>query len=199
MSQPRLILASQSESRRRMLAAAGIPHEAVRSPCDEETAKARFRDEGLAGDKLALALAEAKAAAVEAKGDLILGCDQILVAHDGSQLDKAESLAHLAEQLAFLSGETHRLISAAAILLDGQRIWSAAQSAHLTMRPLSPGFIAEYLAHEGESLLGCVGGYRIEGLGAQLFSAVEGNSFVVQGLPMFPLLEVLRARGVIAS
>jgi septum formation protein len=223
MSSPRLILASQSESRRRMLAAAGIPHEAMRSPCDEEAAKARFREAGLGGEELALALAEAKAAAVDllpslraqrgnpvsgtdglprcARNDehLILGCDQILVAHDGSQLDKAESLDHLAEQLAFLSGQTHRLISAAVILSDGQRLWSAAQSAHLTMRPLSPDFIAEYLAHEGDTLLGCVGGYRIEGLGAQLFSAVEGNSFVVQGLPMFPLLDVLRARGVIAS
>ena len=199
MSHPRLILASQSESRRRMLAAAGIAHVALRSPCDEEAAKAEFRAAGLAGEDLALALSEAKAAAVETRGDLTLGCDQILVAHDGTQLDKAESLEQLAQQLAFLSGHTHRLISAAVIVEEGQTIWSAAETAHLTMRALSPAFIADYLTHEGESLLGCVGGYRIEGMGAQLFSAVEGNSFVVQGLPMFPLLSFLRTRALLAS
>ena len=69
----------------------------------------------------------------------------------------------------------------------------------MTMRPLSEGFIADYLAQEGEALLGCVGGYRIEGLGAQLFSDVEGNSFVVQGLPLLALLGFLRHRGLVAA
>lgn len=196
----RLILASQSVSRRRMLEAAGIPHQALRSPCDEEAAKAALKAKGVAGADLALGLAEAKARAVMVgEAPLILGCDQILVTQGGGQLDKAGSLAELADQLRGLCGTTHRLISAAVIVRDRETLWSAAETATLTMRPLSDAFISDYLACEGEDLLGCVGGYRIEGLGAQLFSAVEGNSFVVQGLPMFPLLDYLRAQGVIAA
>jgi septum formation protein len=219
---PTLILASQSVARRRMLAAAGIPHEACLSPLDEEAAKAGFKAAGKTGTELALALAEAKALAVEpsslraersnpvlrdsglprsARNDeiLVLGCDQILVAPDGSMLDKAASLDALADQLRFLSGRTHQLMSAAVIVEDRTTVWSAVEPVTLTMRPLSDDFIAHYLAQEGEALLGCVGGYRIEGLGAQLFSAVEGNSFVVQGLPMLPLLAYLRTRTLIAS
>ena len=105
MTTPQLILASQSESRRRMLNAAGIPHHAIRSPLDEDVAKAALRASGKTGADLALSLAEAKAFAVfngEIGGDaLVLGCDQVLVTHDGTTLDKAESLDELAAQLRF--------------------------------------------------------------------------------------------------
>jgi len=201
MSGQGLILASQSESRRRMLAAAGIPHRALRSPLDEEEEKARLRDDSVPiGAEMALRLAQAKACAVAGAGDdLVLGCDQLLVTDDGTMLDKADSLATLAFQLRALSGRTHVLHSAAAIVQRGVVIWQACEPARMTMRTLSDRFIADYLAHEGEALLGCVGGYRIEQLGAQLFSAVDGNSFVVQGLPMFPLLDFLRQKAVLSS
>jgi septum formation protein len=114
-------------------------------------------------------------------------------------IDKARDMGELSDQLRRLAGRTHRLFSAATIVENWTVKWTAVETARMTMRPLSTGFIADYLAREGEDILGCVGGYRIEGRGAQLFSHVEGNSFVVQGLPLLPLLDYLRTRKVIPT
>jgi septum formation protein len=197
----KLILASQSASRRAMLTAAGVPFTAVSAPFDEEPEKAALRAAGVSGADLAVALATAKADSVMEQGmtALILGCDQVLVCDDGSMINKAQNLGELSDQLSRLSGRTHRLFSAAAIVEDWVVKWTATESARMTMRPLSRGFIADYIAREGEDILGCVGGYRIEGRGAQLFSHVEGNSFVVQGLPLLPLLDYVRTRKVIRT
>jgi septum formation protein len=185
-----------------MLTTAGVPFDAVTSPLDEEAAKVAMRDQGLDAGQTALALAEQKAFAVSDRGminGLILGCDQTLQCDDGTMFDKAFDIGELADQLRRLSGRTHRLFSAAAIVENHEIVWHATESARMTMRPLSDSFIADYLAREGDDLLGCVGGYKIEGRGAQLFERVEGNSFVVQGMPLLPLLGFLRQRGIILS
>lgn len=184
-----------------MLSAAGIPHEAIETTVDEEECKAGLRSKGVSGSDLALALATAKAKGVvlDDPSSLILGCDQVMICPDGHLLDKAANLTALADQLRHLSGRTHQLVSAAVITESSEVSWSAVQTARMTMRPLSDSFIAHYLALEGEALLRCVGGYRIERLGAQLFSEVEGNNFVVQGLPLLPLLDYLRSREILPS
>jgi septum formation protein len=64
---------------------------------------------------------------------------------------------------------------------------------------LSDAFIADYLGREGEAVLGSVGAYRLEALGAQLFSRVDGDHFTVMGLPLLPVLDFLRVRGELAS
>ncbi len=201
MSAVKLILASQSTSRRRMLTAACVPHKAVSAKVDEVQVREELRQSGVTGGDLALALATAKADSIMEQGitALILGCDQILMCDDGTMIDKADTVEALADQLHRLAGRTHRLFSAAAIVEDWDVKWTAVESARMTMRPLSADFIADYLAREGDALLGCVGGYRIEGRGAQLFSNVEGNNFVVQGLPLLPLLAYLRSRNVMSS
>ena len=185
-----------------MLTAAGVPFTPVKSPLDEASAKLALLVRGLNAEETALALADEKAFAVSAKGmikGLVLGCDQTLQCDDGSILDKAADTGMLAEQLRKLSGRTHRLFSAAVITENHETVWRATESARMTMRSLSDAFIADYLAREGDELLGCVGGYRIEGRGSQLFERIEGNSFVIQGMPLLPLLAYLRSRGVMGS
>jgi septum formation protein len=196
-----LILASQSASRRAMLEAAGVKYKAMQPLVDEAQEKINLSHVALSGPELAEALALAKANSISdlPVPGMILGCDQTLVCDDGTMLDKAESLDALADQLARLSGRTHRLFSAAVIVEDHLPVWQAIDSARMTMRSLSKAFIADYLALEGEALLGCVGGYRIEGRGAQLFDQVDGSQFVIQGLPLLPLLAFLRQRGWIPS
>ena len=78
-------------------------------------------------------------------------------------------------------------------------VWRASSSVRLTMRPLSDAFITNYLDAEGGAVLGCVGCYRIEGLGAQLFTRVEGDQFTVRGLPLLAVLDFLRVRGVLPA
>ena len=192
-----IVLASTSVARREMLSAAGVVYEAVAPAVDEEAAKQALRH--LDGRALADALAELKAVKLSSRrpGDLVLGCDQTLELEDGTLLDKPGTA--LAEQLRRLSGQTHRLHSAIVAAENGQPVWRHVERAKLTMRPLSDMFIANYVADEGDAVAGCVGGYRIEGRGIQLFSRIEGSHFTILGLPLLPLLDWLRARGDIAS
>ena len=192
-----LVLASTSATRRAMLDAAGVPHEAVPAGVDEEAAKAALAH--LGGRALADALAELKAVKISARrpGDLVLGCDQTLELDDGTLFDKPGTA--LAAQLRQLSGRTHMLHSAVVAAEYGQPVWRHVERAKLTMRVLSEAFIADYVASEATAVAGCVGGYQIEGRGAQLFSRIEGSHFTILGLPLLPLLDWLRVRGDLAS
>jgi septum formation protein len=194
-----LVLASMSAARRTMLEAADVPFETVAPRVDEESAKEAFRARGLGARDLADALAELKAMRVSASrpGDIVLGCDQTLVLADGTMLDKPG--ADVAAQLRTLSGQTHSLFSAIVAVENGQPVWRHVDRATLTMRTLSESFIADYVTQEGEAISGCVGGYRIEGRGVQLFSKIDGNHFTILGLPLLPLLQWLRLRGELAS
>lgn len=194
-----LVLASMSATRRAMLEAAGASFVAVAPRVDEEAAKASFRAQGLGARDLADALAELKAMRVSASrpGDIVLGCDQTLELDDGTMLDKPGN--DVAGQLRLLSGRTHRLFSAVVAVENGQPVWRHVDNAKLTMRTLSDCFIEDYAAREGEYVSGCVGGYRVEALGAQLFAKIEGSHFTILGLPLLPLLDWLRVRGVLAS
>ncbi|MCK0532199.1 Maf family protein [Sphingobium agri] len=196
-----IVLASQSASRRALLQAAGVPFEALSPGVDEEAAKEALRADGLDARALADALAELKALRISRRvpGGLILGCDQTLSIDDGSMIDKAVDRADAERILRLLSGRVHHLHSAAVIALNGEPIWRHIERVRMTVRPLSDSFIAKYLDEEWEQCRWCVGNYRIEGPGVQLFSKVEGSQFAIQGLPLLPLLDFLRMRGVLPS
>lgn len=196
-----LILASESASRRAMLEAAGVPHDAMAAGVDEEAAKAALRAEGCNARSLADALAELKSLRVSRRipGALVLGCDQTLSLESGDMIDKAESREDAARILRLLSGTAHYLHSAAVVSLGGAPVWRHLERVKMTVRPLSDAFIEQYLDAEWEHVRWCVGCYRIEGPGVQLFSRVEGSQFAIQGLPLIPLLDYLRTRGVLTA
>jgi septum formation protein len=198
MTQP-LLLASQSASRRAMLAAAGVSFDATAAGVDEDAAKA-----SLAGAKprdLADALAELKAVKVSLRhpGRLVLGSDSVVALADGSLLDKPDSREQAAEHLARMSGTTHDLWSAAVIAEGGRPVWRHVEAARMHVRPLSPAFIEGYLDLEWPAIAGCVGCYRIEGPGSQLFTRIQGSQFTVLGLPLLNVLDYLRIREVIPA
>jgi septum formation protein len=197
----RLLLASQSESRARLLRAAHVPFEVISARVDEDAAKASLVAEGLGPRDLADALAELKAVRPTRwhDGALILGCDQTLELADGSRIDKVETRAEAADLLARMSGMAHRLHSAAVIAENGRPIWRTIESVTLHVRPLSQHFIAAYLDLDWEHCRWCVGCYRIEGPGAQLFARIDGSLFAVQGLPLLGLLDYLRARTILPA
>ncbi len=195
-----IILASQSPSRAAMLAAAGVDFQAVPAHVDEEGVTEELIAEGARADRIADALAELKAVKVSRAhpGALVLGSDSVVTTADGRFLAKPGTRAGAEAQLRDLSGTKHRLTSAAVIAAAGQPVWRAVEHADLTMRPLSEAFIADYLDREGEAVLGCVGCYRLEGLGAQLFTRIDGDQFVIRGLPLLAVLDYLRLRGELA-
>ncbi|WP_414903457.1 Maf family protein [Sphingomonas flavalba] len=182
-----------------MLAAAGVPFTARAAGVDEDAAKAGMVD--LRPRDLADALAEMKAVKLSARlpATLVLGCDQVLETAEGTTLSKPASREEAAAQLRALSGKRHHLHSAAVIAEGGRASWRSVDRASLTVRPLTDGFIAAYLDAEWPAIAGCVGGYRVEGPGVQLFSRIEGSHFTILGLPLLHLLDHLRVRGVIAA
>jgi septum formation protein len=195
-----VIVASQSSARRAMLTAAGVPYEAVSPNVDEEGIRDALVARGAPPRDIADALAETKAVKLSRRFGqaLVVGADQILVTAEGQILDKPGTRDRAASQLRALMGKQHQLISAAVIAQGGEAIWRKIDSARLTMRPLSDAFIETYLDAEADEVIHCVGAYRIEALGAQLFSRIAGDHFTIQGLPLLAVLDFLRTRGVLA-
>jgi septum formation protein len=191
-----IVLASQSAARRAMLTAAGVAHDALPAHIDEDGVTAGLQAEGASPEHIADALAELKAVKISRSlpGVLVLGADSVVVTADGALIAKPETRPRAEAQLRQLAGTTHRLISAAVIAENGTPVWRAGGAARLTMRALSEGFISRYLDTEGDAVLGCVGCYRIEGLGAQLFSRIDGDQFIIRGLPLLAVLDYLRVR-----
>lgn len=192
----RLILASKSAARRAVLTEAGVPFTVHVADVDEDALKTP----GVDPVELAAELARAKALAVS-RHDAeawVLGADQTL-AFDGGLVSKAPTLAAARERLVAMRGRSHQLHSGAALARNGQVVWSGVDTVEMRMRDFSDAFLDAYLAAEGEALLTCVGSYRLEGLGSQLFEAVEGDYFTVLGLPLWPVLAELRRAGVIVS
>ena len=196
----KIILASQSATRRRMLEAAGVPFEAIGAGLDEDLAKTGLAAAGFGPRDMAEMLAELKAKSVAALPNaLVLGADQTLELDDGTMLSKPGSREEALDQLRSLSGRGHWLHSAAVIVENGERAWAATDSVELTVRPLGEAFLQDYLDREYEAVRCNVGGYRVEGRGAQLFERIEGSHFAVLGLPLLPLLAYLRERGLLAA
>ncbi|HEY2178876.1 MAG TPA: Maf family protein [Caulobacteraceae bacterium] len=194
-----IVLASASAVRARLLEAAGVAFTAVPPELDEEAVKARMLAAGASPKAIAAHLAEAKALAAPAgEGDLVIGADQTLDL-DGALVDKAASLAEARERLRALRGRAHTLHAAAVLARGGEILWRGQASPVMTLRDVSDAFLEDYLAAEGESVLSSVGCYRLESLGAQLFSHIDGDYFAVLGLPLIPLLAALRDAGAIAS
>ncbi len=197
---PLLVLASASAARRSVLEAAGIAVTAQAAAVDEAAVKESLKAEGASAIQTAETLAELKAQRVATKypGALVIGADQMLSCN-GVWFDKPVDQDHAAAHLRALSGKTHELNTAVCVVRNGGRIWHYNAIARLTMRALSDDFIASYLKAAGPAVLTSVGAYQLEGRGAQLFAAVEGDFFTILGLPLLPLMDFLRANKALVS
>lgn len=193
-----LILASKSPFRAKLLSDAGIKFTAQKANIDERAIEAPLFHSGTTPEEVALILAEAKAIEVSERFPhaLIIGCDQTLSLGD-EIYHKPENMDEARRRLLELSGKTHQLNSAVALVQNGQTVWRHIAVAQMTMRSLEPAFIGRHLARVGDIALSSVGAYQIEREGIQLFEKIEGDYFTIIGLPLLPLLKELRARGII--
>ena len=196
----RLILASQSASRRALLEAAGLRFEALPAAVDEGTIKESARAEGLSPADAATLLADAKAARIARRHPeaVIIGADQLLVC-EGEWFDKPEDVEAARRHLQRLRHRAHELVTAVVVWRDGERAWHHVATPRLAMRDFSDAFLDEYLAREGAFVTQSVGAYRLEGPGIQLMRDIRGEHTAILGLPMLPLLAYLRDSGVIAG
>ena len=189
----RLLLASQSLARQRILAGAGVPFTAIAAPIDEraEEAAARRQGKDLAGIAQHLAAVKALAVSTGEPGSLVIGADQVL-ALKSELLHKPADLDAARGQLDKLCGDLHHLHAAVALARDGAVLWSHVETAALRMRAFSAEERDKVLEEEGDAVLASVGGYRLEGPSVRLFSSIEGDFFAMLGLPLLPLLGALR-------
>jgi septum formation protein len=197
---PPLVLASASRIRAELLARAGLTIRCDPAGVDEDEVKRSFRHEGRDAASCAQALAFAKAVRVSHRHEsaLVIGADQILD-YAGTWLDKPGNPAEARAQLLMLRGRRHQLATAVAVVRNGAILWQHVEQPSLVMRPFSDSFLDVYLIAAGDDVLQVVGGYRLEGLGVQLFSRIDGDYFAILGLPLLPLLEFLRGHGVGAA
>lgn len=192
----RLFLASGSSARLGLLREAGVEVTSCPVGIDEAAIRDAMRAEKASHGAIALALADAKALGFFRdfdfmSADFVIAADQILEC-DGIGFDKPESLDQAREQLSYLRGRTHHLQTALVLYRNGQKLWEHLATPKLTLRDFSEGFLDAYIESEGDALLSCVGAYRLEGMGVQLFEAIEGEHDDILGLPRLPLLAVLR-------
>jgi septum formation protein len=198
----RIILASQSQSRRRMLQAAGLTFETVASSVDEPKLRVHLeKSRSVTGpETIARELAAAKAIDVSLANPaaLVIGGDQVLAL--GQRIfEKPADLMAARQQLSELRGKQHKLVSAVVLAVGGVCIWSHAEAATMSVRAFTPSFLDGYLEQAGTVVCQSVGAYQLEGSGAQLFERIEGDYFTILGLPLIALLCELRAQGALAT
>ena len=195
-----LILASQSESRVRVLREAGVDFEIHPAHIDETSIIESLQSANASPRDIADALAELKAIKISNAhpNALVLGCDQLLHCN-GRNFEKAANLTEARQNLIALRGQKHSLWSAAVIAKGGSAIWRHVDSAELTMRNFSDEFLEWYLEHAGSILTQSVGAYALEGLGVQLFSRIQGDGFTILGLPLLSILDALRIHKVLRT
>jgi septum formation protein len=195
MPSQKLILASQSQTRIKLLKAAGLGFEAMSATSDEAASK--LSQQNLAPAQLAEFLAQEKACSLSAlyPAHYIIGADQTLNLN-GQCFNKPRNMSDVYEHLKSLRGKTHKLHSAISIVKSNKIIFSHTETATLTMREFSDEFLATYIEQAGQDILYSVGCYHYEGLGIQLFEKVQGDYSTILGLPLLPLLAFLREIGI---
>lgn len=183
-----------------ILAAAGLDFEVIPAAIDEPSLKKSFRKQAITGPRLAQELAAAKALSVSKSftDAVVIGADQILL-FGGREYDKPETMDAAKQMLQKLRGHVHELICAVCVARQGQIVWRHGETTRLHMRDFSDRFLEDYTERAGTDILTSVGAYQLEGLGAQLFSHIDGDYFTILGLPLLPLLTYLRDEDLLLS
>ena len=193
-----IVLASTSITRQALLRNAGVPVTTMRPDVDEQDIIVQNPNWNPAETSLALARAKALDVSRKSADAIVIGADQVLTFRHRIY-SKPADIAAASLQLKELRGQTHELITSVSCARHGEEVWTSTGHAHLRMRNFSDAFLESYLARNGENCMSSVGGYQIEGLGSQLFDSVEGDYFIILGLPLFPLMQFLRSIGELQS
>lgn len=193
-----VILASGSAIRAKLLREAGVTFDVEIAKIDETAIIASLKAENAKPADVVDVLAEYKAQRVAAKHNdsLVIGCDQILVC-DKQIFEKSTTYDEAYGVLQSLRGKVHHLMSAVVIFEDGKPVWRYMGRAQLIMRGFSDEFLQSYLDENVDSILSSVGCYKLEEIGAQLFTRIQGDYFTILGIPLLEVLGFLRTRGVL--
>ena len=182
---PKIILASKSKVRKKILDEYDILNEVKPSNVDEDTVKSSLLKEKASPELISKNLAELKANKVSAKfGDnLVLGADSVIDL-DGELISKPDNREEALEILKKLNGKKHHLISSVCISKNGSMVWNHTDKATLTMKKMNEDDLKSYLTKISDEALYAYNVYQIEGEGRNLFSSIDGNENTIMGLPV---------------
>ena len=181
----KIILASQSKVRKKILDENNILNEAKPSNVDEDVIKSSLLKEKASPEIISKNLAELKANKISEKytDNLVLGADSVIDL-DGELISKPNNREEALEILKKLNGKKHHLISSACISKNGSMVWNHTDKATLTMKKMNEDELKSYLAKIPDETLYAYNVYQIEGEGKNLFSSIDGNKNTIMGLPV---------------
>ena len=188
----KIILASKSKIRKKILDRNHIESEVEPSNVDEEIVKLSLLKEKASPEMISKNLAELKANKVSMKknDEIVLGADSVIDL-DGELISKPESREGAIKILRKLNGKSHFLISSVCISKNGSMIWNHTDKAKLTMKKLSEDELKNYLSRISDEALYAYNVYQIEGEGRNLFLKIEGNEDTIMGLPIKKIKEYI--------
>ena len=188
----KIILASKSEVRKKILDNNGINCEVVPSNVDEDQVKEALLKEKAKPRIISKNLAELKANKVSKNRQeiLVLGADSVIDLN-GELISKPTTRDEAFNILKKLNGKKHQLISSVCISKNGSMIWNSTDSSSLTMKQLNSDEIKSYLEKIRDKELYAYGVYQIEAGGRSLFSKIEGDEDTIMGLPVKQIKEYL--------
>ena len=188
----KIILASKSEIRKKILDKNGINCEVVPANVDEDQVKESLLQEKATPEIISKNLAELKANKISEKkpNELVLGADSV-VDLNGELISKPTSRMEALAILQKLNGKKHQLISSICISKNGSMIWNFTDASTLTMKKLNLDEIKSYLKKIRDKELYAYGVYQIEANGRSLFSKIEGDEDTIMGLPVKQIKEYL--------
>ena len=181
----KIILASQSKVRKKILDEHNILNEVRPSNVDEDVVKSSLLKEKASPEIISKNLAELKANKISGKysDNLVLGADSVIDLN-GELISKPDNREEALEILRKLNGKKHYLISSACISKNGSMVWNHTDKATLTMKKMNDDELKNYLAKISDEALYAYNVYQIEGEGRNLFSSIDGNENTVMGLPV---------------
>ncbi len=188
----KIILASKSGVRKKILDKHNIECEVIVSNIDEDQVKSALNKEKASPTLISKNLAELKANKVSAKknGFLVLGADSVIDLN-GELISKPKNRDEALSILQKLNGQKHQLISSVCISKNGSMIWNYTDASTLTMKKLNLEEIKSYLSRIRDKELYAYGVYQIEANGRSLFSQIEGNEDTIMGLPVKQIKDYL--------
>ena len=181
----KIILASQSKVRKKILDENNILNEVKPSNVDEDVVKLSLLKEKASPELISKNLAELKANKISRKfsDNLVLGADSVIDLN-GELISKPDNREEALEILKKLNGKKHHLISSVCISKNGSMIWNHSDKAILTMKKMREDELKSYLSKISDEALYAYNVYQIEGEGRSLFSSIEGNENTIMGLPV---------------
>ena len=188
----KIILASQSKVRKKILDENNILNEVKPSNVDEDVVKLSLLKEKASPELISKNLAELKANKISRKfsDNLVLGADSVIDLN-GELISKPDNREEALEILKKLNGKKHHLISSVCISKNGSMIWNHTDKAILTMKKMREDELKSYLSKISDEALYAYNVYQIEGEGRNLFASIEGDKDTIMGLPIKKIKEYL--------